>query len=339
MGIIFLGGEVGFHETAIFPETIAVGATAAPRWNTAVIELDGGEEERVGRWEDYLWSFNAAQGIKTQADAASLLRFFNGRRGALYGFRFKNWWHYATNPTGMLHTPTDVPITPTDQLIGTGDGVTTTFQLFTEAADSINPLLRIIYKPRGSTVRVAVNGVEATSGWSLDETTGIVTFTTPPANTHDVTWGGEFDVPARFGVDVDLNGLLAQAQDYNAQRFPSVPIDELRGPNANPDMDNLRGSQIRGQVSADFTLSLAQGALQTVEPLVTGVKAILPEPGPLPDGVGHWVVRNVGLPGNTLLFVNQEDTLLATVDGTQSGFVMMSKDANNVRRWIVAVMN
>lgn len=50
-------------------------------------------------------------------------------------------------------------------------------------------------------VRVAVDGVEVASGWTLDSTTGILTFGTAPGNGVAIRAGFDFDVPVRFDSD------------------------------------------------------------------------------------------------------------------------------------------
>ena len=50
-------------------------------------------------------------------------------------------------------------------------------------------------------MRVALDGVEALSGWSVNATTGVVTFAAPPATGALVTAGFEFDAPVRFDTD------------------------------------------------------------------------------------------------------------------------------------------
>ena len=50
-------------------------------------------------------------------------------------------------------------------------------------------------------MKVYLDGVEQLSGWSVDTTTGIVSFGMPPALGVEVSADFEFDVPARFDTD------------------------------------------------------------------------------------------------------------------------------------------
>ena len=108
-----------------------------------------------------------------QAELDEVRAFFYARQGRAHGFRFKDWGdHKSCLPSG---TPA-----PTDQAIGTGDGTTTAFQLVKRYASGNQTWTRTITKPVAGTVKVYRDGVEATSGWSVDPTAGLVTFTTAP---------------------------------------------------------------------------------------------------------------------------------------------------------------
>jgi uncharacterized protein (TIGR02217 family) len=113
---------------------------------------------------------------------------------------------------------------PTDQSIGTGDGTTTAFQLVKRYASGAQSWTRAIAKPVAGSVRIALSGVEQPSGWSVDTTTGVVTFSAAPGSDVAITAGFEFDVPVRFDTDVldvtlDLERLGS---------ITSIPLLELR---------------------------------------------------------------------------------------------------------------
>jgi uncharacterized protein (TIGR02217 family) len=66
--------------------------------------------------------------------------------------------------------------------------------------------------------------VELDDGFSVDVTTGVVTFETPPGIGDAVTAGFLFDVPVRFDTDyleVDLSAFAAGA-------IPKIPLIEIR---------------------------------------------------------------------------------------------------------------
>ena len=178
---------MAFHEVR-FPDNINRGARGGPERRTQIVELASGDEERNASWANLRRRFDVAYGIRRADDLAIVVAFFEARNGRLHGFRFKDWAdHKSCMPSG---TPS-----PTDQVIGTGDGATTDFQIVKRYASGSQTWVRTITKPVDGTVHVALDGAEQLGGWSIDTTTGVVTFDTAPAEDVAVTAGFEFDVP------------------------------------------------------------------------------------------------------------------------------------------------
>jgi uncharacterized protein (TIGR02217 family) len=121
--------------------------------------------------------------------------------------------------------PSAVP-SPLDQAIGAGDGVATAFGLAKIYAPGAHEFSREITKPVAGSVRVAVDGIELAegAGFSVDVTTGMVTFAIAPAIGSAVTAGFEFDVPVRFDTDVIEVNVAA----FEAGEIPPIPTVEVR---------------------------------------------------------------------------------------------------------------
>lgn len=111
-----------------------------------------------------------------------------------------------------------------DQVIGTGDGTTTEFQLTKTYGSIYAPYSRDIKKPVSGTVLIGVNGSEVTSGWSVNLTNGAITFAVAPTPGHEITAGFEFDVPVRFDTDY----LEIDLSSFSAGNIPDIPIVEIR---------------------------------------------------------------------------------------------------------------
>ena len=88
---------------------------------------------------------------------------------------------------------------------------------------SFDPYLRPITKPVDGTVRVAVDGSELITGWSVDTATGIVTFDVAPAADAAITAGFLFDVPVRF----DIDRLDIELTSFDAADAPAIPLIEV----------------------------------------------------------------------------------------------------------------
>lgn len=204
---------MAFHHVR-FPLDIALGARGGPERKTDVVTLAGGGEQRNGRWAHSRRRYNAGYGVKSRADMQAVLAFFEERRGRLHGFLWRD---------GVDHSSGGAVPLPGDQAIGTGDGATKSFQLIKTYGASFAPYARPIRKPVLGSVRVAVAGVEVMSGWSVDMTTGIVSFAVAPGIGAAVTAGFLFDVPVRF----DTDRLDVEWSGFDAAEAPNIPLVEV----------------------------------------------------------------------------------------------------------------
>ena len=207
---------MAFHEVR-FPTGIAFGSRGGPRRKTIISASGSGYEARNSQWADSKRSYNAGYGVKSDDQVYKILEFFEERRGMLNGFRWKDRFDWkSTEPSGVVAF--------NDQEIGTGDAIETDFQLSKTYGSVYSPYTRDILKPVDGTVKVGINGVEQTSGWTVDTTTGVVTFAVAPPDTHVVTAGYQFDVPVRFGTDY----LSIDMSAFEAGDIPDIPIEEVR---------------------------------------------------------------------------------------------------------------
>ncbi|MCO6186684.1 DUF2460 domain-containing protein [Rhizobium sp. L1K21] len=203
-----------FHEVR-FPLRLALGVSGGPERRTDIVNLSNGREARNARWKNSRRVYDAGSGVRSVSDLYEVLAFFEARSGELYGFRFRD-------PVDNKSCAPLATVSAADQVIGTGDGVKTAFQLIKTYADAGGSKVREIAKPVEGSVKMAVGGVE-TSGFALDASTGIVTLNAAPAAGATITAGFEFDVPVRFAVsriDIDL-------QAFNAGRIPTIPLMEI----------------------------------------------------------------------------------------------------------------
>lgn len=204
---------MAFHAVR-FPLDVALGARGGPERKTDVVTLAGGGEQRNGRWQHSRRRYNAGYGVKSRADMQAVLAFFEERRGRLHGFLWRD---------GIDHSSNGAVPTPLDQAIGTGNGTRTSFALTKRYGAAFDPYLRPITRPVAGSVRVAVAGVELTSGWSVDTATGVVGFNVAPANGAVVTAGFLFDVPVRF----DTDRLDIELASFDGAEVPSIPLVEI----------------------------------------------------------------------------------------------------------------
>lgn len=206
---------MSFHDER-YPLGLAFGASGGPERRVDVVTLANGHEERNALWAGSRRRYEAGLALRSDDDLHALLGFFEARGGKLHGFRFRDWIDWKSCPP--LASPG-----PLDQLLGSGDGVTAAFALVKLYPGAGGGWTRRITRPVAGSVRVARDGVEATTGFAVAAAGGSVVFDSPPAPGVIVTAGFEFDVPVRF----DLDHLVISLADFRAGQVPSVPLVEV----------------------------------------------------------------------------------------------------------------
>jgi uncharacterized protein (TIGR02217 family) len=205
---------MSFHEIR-FPTSIAFHSSGGPERKTEIVTLGSGFEERNAVWANSRRRYDVGYGVKTLDDLHAVIAFFEARLARLYGFRFKDFADFKS-------CAPQSSVAPTDQPIATGDGANRVFQLTKTYTSGPATWSRTIRKPVGGTVRAAVDGTETTA-FTLDATTGQLTFDAAPANGATVTAGFQFDTPVRFDTDT----LSVNISNFAAGEIPSIPIVEI----------------------------------------------------------------------------------------------------------------
>ena len=198
-----------------YPLALGRDASVTPEFSTSVATTASGHERRNSLWADARLRFDVGPGVRSEADLGTLLAFFRARRGAARGFRLRDPTDNSSN--GMTGTPT-----MNDQLLGSGNGIRSTFALVKRYGGIDDGQVRRITRPEAASIKVSVNGA-AVTGWTLAPT-GVIAFAQPPASGALVRAGFLFDVPVRFAEDrLEISGA-----NFAAGEAPSVPIIELR---------------------------------------------------------------------------------------------------------------
>lgn len=193
-----------FHNVR-FPEDISYGSNGGPGFNTSVIDLASGHEQRNINWSLARANYDAQYGVKTREQMEEVLDFFYARRGKAYGFRFKDWMDFVLPR----------------QSIGVAGG-TNMLQVFKRYEPLTSyyydrPILKIV----PGTVQVWANGV-VKSPLIVNTDTGIVNTNTLSGQTIEVAC--EFDVPVRF----DTDDIKIAHDDWELMSWPSIPLIELK---------------------------------------------------------------------------------------------------------------
>lgn len=201
---------MSFHEVRL-PIDVERGAAGGPGFLTTVNLLTSGKEQRNGLWEQDRGRWDVAYGIQTREQALYVRDFFMARQGRLYGFRFRDWSNYEADKQPLREEP---------------DDSRTTFSLSYRYIDNNQFFYdKLISKPRNEDFQIfRDNTLVPSSQYSLNRTTGIVTFTSPPSYGDEYTWSGTFDLPVRFDTD-ELQVVITTKEVIS---FPSLPVVELK---------------------------------------------------------------------------------------------------------------
>lgn len=207
-----------FHEVR-FPVALSFGSVGGPERRTDVVAISNGFEERNAPWAHSRRRYDAGVGMRSLDDVELMIAFFEARFGQLYAFRWKDWSDFRSVKPSL-------DISAFDQILGLGDDALTSFQLTKTYRSGDHEYVRPITKPVAGTIKVAVGPDELEEGvdFTLDTTTGLLSFETAPENGFPVTAGFEFDVPVRF----DTDRIQTSVASFKAGDVPTVPIVEVR---------------------------------------------------------------------------------------------------------------
>jgi uncharacterized protein (TIGR02217 family) len=206
---------MAFLESPRFPLTVAFHALGGPGYSTQVAMVSSGFEQRLSLWQFARGSWDVGNVVDTLTNYQALVAFFRAVGGKRDGFRFKDFADFTDGGTGVLG------------LTGLGDSVTVAFQMYKNYTAGSHTDQRAIRKPISGTCAFFDNGTPVTP--TVDYTTGIATFGSPPITAHVLTWTGQFDVPCRFDTDeLKIEIVDKQSGGDLLLEWKSIPLIEIR---------------------------------------------------------------------------------------------------------------
>lgn len=321
---------MAFHENAVFPSKIAAESTFGWGFNTAVLATTGGQEQRISRREVVQHVGDVSTGISGPDELYLLKRFHLGRRGALYGWRFLDPLDHMSN--FLDPTLSNVAPAATDQIIGSGDGSTTQFQLTKTYEDTDLNYVRKITKPIAGSVLIAVNGTPQGSGWSVNTTNGIVTFNSAPSFGATITAGYRFHTPVRFEVDAD-RALEIAFRQFKYGSIPRIGIIELLDEGV-ADEDAWFGGGGTYALSADASFTPLNGRYLGIAPTGTGYSAYLPNAASLTVGGPHFFIHNPNVGAPTFSIRDAGGALITTCAAGEVYEMVVAKNSSNLNFWL-----
>jgi uncharacterized protein (TIGR02217 family) len=194
-----------------YPLALGRDAAVACEFSTGVAVTASGHERRNALWSDARLRFDVGPGIRSEVELGALIAFFRARHGPATGFRLRDPFDFSSN--GMTGAPA-----MSDQLIGVGDGLASTFQLVKQYGEQ----RRAITRPEAGSILVGIDGAPAADWTHAGQ--GRIVFDAAPLAGSEVRAGFRFDVPVRFAEDrLDVSGV-----NFAAGEAPSVPLIEIR---------------------------------------------------------------------------------------------------------------
>ncbi len=194
---------------AIFPTLVGLGWSVkrVPMWKTRVQEAISGKETRIADWSFPRWKWELAydflRGDAGHAEFQSLAGFFNQRQGVFDSFLYQD-----ADDNGA-----------TAQLLSSGDGATRSFQLVRSLGGFIEPIIA----PNAVNNIYLAGVAQSPSAYTVDGTTGIVTFVTAPAAAVAVTADFTFYFRCRF-VDDSMDFEKFMNQLWRAKKLALISL-------------------------------------------------------------------------------------------------------------------
>lgn len=161
---------------------ICAGMTIEPLWSTQVSDSSSSRQYTLAKRVYPTWRFTLPFNMLragVPAEYESLVGFFNARRGRSDDFLFQNPKNYLVS----------------NQVFGTGDGTTTSFELNRNLGGFVEP----VGGTDAPSLLVKVNGVA--TAVTLNSTLSSVVFAQAPAAGAVLSWSGRFYHRVRFTKD------------------------------------------------------------------------------------------------------------------------------------------
>lgn len=291
-----------------FPDKISERSSTGISYKTLITELSSGVEERVSRTSTPRHRFLVEYNNRRIDEMSALRNFIHLRNGSAHTFRMRDYMDFCTSsakrPSSFM---LGVDPTATDQVLGVGTGSNQTYELYRKYSDGTSPNLnRRITKPREASLLIAFDGVAQTEGvtWTCDYATGQVIANAPLG--QEITWGGLYDTPVRFGKSAEE--FLAQTfNGFDNAGVGEIEMIEVLSEEGVVDDFNYGGGN-EFSFSMDTALNLVEGRVKVANATTTGLNLILPDTDPLALGAPYLYIR--ANPSGSAFSVRDQDNVL-----------------------------
>jgi len=201
---------------------------SSPRWSTRIVMVDSGAEQVNQRWEHPLHAYTLPEAVREHEVFEAIHDHWLVMRGPVHTFPFRDPLDFAS--VALARPNTAPTVSGLDQVIGTGDGTTLTYQLTKTYTRGPESYTRKVYHPVVSSVVVTVGGADPLTfspplTWSVDRLTGAITFDAAPDNGDVIRAGYLYDVEVRFESDDAFDGIV---RTFGLGGFADINLIEVR---------------------------------------------------------------------------------------------------------------
>lgn len=183
---------------------------ASPRFRTTIQVNAGGGERRNQEWQHPLHLYTLPEAVARDWDEIETLKkHWLIMCGPFHSFPFYDPFDFAS--CDLVRPNTEPTVSMTDQVLGTVDGFTDSFQLTKTYSVGGETYDRTIHLPILDTIVIARDGVLVPdTDYTVSRPGGVVTFDVPPilGGGNVLTWGGLFDVEVRYESDDIIGSIM-----------------------------------------------------------------------------------------------------------------------------------
>jgi len=195
-----------FLEIQLDPR-LSSGTSGGLSYSTVVVSNPSNNETRFPQRSRGYWVLTLNMTDRSKEELDNLTNHFAAVKGKNLSWRFRNEREYIAVNEPIIYFPT-----------------ATTAQLSIKRKVS-GEIVKIKKPDMERPITLIRDGIAfpSTDNWSLDITTGIITFTTDQTG-HGFTWSGYFDTPARF----DNDEQDASQSDIDIFSWDSIKVREVQ---------------------------------------------------------------------------------------------------------------
>ncbi len=207
-----------------FPPDLSYGSAGGCGWQTRVGVTTSGEEYRSAQWARTNGKWVVSKNLRTPVQWRALQAFHRLMQGKYASFRFKDWTDFTVNAgEGVLLPTTDFLARP----------VLAKKYTLTDIFGGVH----VVYRPITKPVRFGVTFTSPNlADLDLDYSRGLVF----QGIVGVTTWTGEFDIPARFDVDIpEIEMREPTGAGWRAIRINEVRSEIGLDDNCNPPPTNF----------------------------------------------------------------------------------------------------